>query len=139
MAKNEIRNYGPGKFHRIIDSYAYELTLDGGADREESYEDGGGWYGFIELDSNSAHQILKRAQEQGARSAKGLLTDAEMDLINESAAIIFYERTDGTVEATWFDNMADADEAWAEIEEEFEGLGDDDDSDDNDDDEGDDQ
>jgi hypothetical protein len=32
-------------FNDIIDGYAYELTLDGGADEEVSFGDGGEWYG----------------------------------------------------------------------------------------------
>jgi hypothetical protein len=41
MAQTGIRSYGPGKFYKVIDGYAYELTLDGGADRSydsNSYE-----------------------------------------------------------------------------------------------------
>lgn len=114
MGKEGIRPYGPGKFDSIIDQYAYELTLDGGADREESYPDGGGWFGFLELDDGAADRIEEIAAEAG-----DALTADEEALLDASVAVILSERSDGGVEAEWFDDRDEAEEAWAEIEAEF--------------------
>jgi hypothetical protein len=112
MATEEgIRSYGPGKFFDIIDSYAYEITLDGGADEEVSLGEGNGWYGFMEIDeafADRVHEIAKEHRDQ--------LTDEEQDLLDESKAIIFFERSDGIVEATWYDDLKEAQEDWAKIE-----------------------
>ena len=48
--RDGIRAYGPGKFYTVLDSYAFGVTLDGGADEEESYPEGGGWYGLLWVD-----------------------------------------------------------------------------------------
>jgi hypothetical protein len=37
-------------------------------------------------------------------------------------AIIFFERSDGIVEVDWFDDLAEAEDEWADIEEEFEEM-----------------
>jgi hypothetical protein len=111
-----IRSYGPGKFIKLVDSYAYEVTLDGGADEEASYPDGGGWYGLIELDKATRDRI-----REIANGSEDGLTAEEGELINDSLAVIFFERSDGIVETIWYDDAVEADEAWAEIEEEVGG------------------
>ena len=121
MMANGIRTYGPGKFYTLLDSYAYSVTLDGGADREASYEEGGGWYGFLDIDPDTIERIREEAGEQGDR-----LTREEERLLTRSTAVIFFERSDGIVEADWYDRMSEADTAWDEIEAEVEGGGDDD-------------
>ena len=114
MAKG-IRSYGPGKFDTVIDSYAYEITLDGGADEEASYGEGGGWYGVVWLDDNTRDRIIEIAVED-----EDPLTEEEEDLLDENVAVIFFERSDGIVETDWFENRQEALEEWAEIQEEFE-------------------
>lgn len=111
MAEEGIRSYGPGKFNDIIDSYAYELTLDGGADEEASYGEGNGWYGFLAIDAATRKRIREIADEN-----KDELTDDEEELIDDTVAIILFERSDGIVEADWFDDKKDADKRWDEIE-----------------------
>ena len=106
-----IRSYGPGKFIKIIDGYAYDVTLDGGADEEASLGEGNGWYGFLTIDQGFADRIHEIATEN-----KDQLTDEEQDLLDESKAIILFERSDGIVEATWFDDLKEAKKEWAEIE-----------------------
>jgi len=115
-----IRSYGPGKFSTIIDSYAYEVSLDG-ADEELGYPEGGGWYGLIYLDRETHKRIHEIAEEHDDE-----LTREETELLDDSAAVIFFERSDGIVEAEWFDTQHEAEKAWDEIEEEFEEEGEDD-------------
>ena len=106
-----IRSYGPGKFHTVVDSYAYDMTLDGGADEEASYpQEGSGWYGVLWLDADARERISEIAVEN-----KDQLTKEEEDLLDESAAVIFFERSDGIVEADWFASKQEAEEEWANI------------------------
>jgi len=117
-----IRSYGPGKFNTILDGYAYDVTLDGGADEEASYDEGGGWYGLLRL-----NQATRDRVHQSAHYNEDDLTDEESDLLDDSVAIIFFERSDGIVEVDWFDNAKQADTQWAKIEAEFEDDEDDED------------
>lgn len=106
-----IRSYGPGKFVKLIDSYAYELTLDGGPDEEASYpQEGSGWYGLLWLDPETRDAVAKVAVDHDDE-----ITPEEEDLLDDSKAVIFFERSDGIVEADWFDDKKEAEEAWAEI------------------------
>jgi hypothetical protein len=109
-----IRSYGPGKFIKLIDSYAYEVTLDG-ADEELSLGEGEGWYGLLQLDPKTRERVHQQAHYEEED-----LTEEESDLLDDSAAVIFFERSDGIVEADWFDDMGKAKMAWDEIEAEFE-------------------
>ncbi len=106
-----IRSYGPGKFYKIIDEYAYDMVLDGGADEEASFEEGGGWYGLLRLGSDGADRIREIAVEHDDE-----ITRDEEKLLNSSAAVIFFERSDGIVEATWYDDALTAEQDWEEIE-----------------------
>lgn len=110
-----IRSYGPGKFSTLLDSYAHEMTLDGGIDEEVSIENGGGWYGLLRLDDDARDAICKIADEH-----KSTLTDEENDLLEDSGSVILFERSDGIVEAEWFEDDDEAEEQWADIQEEFE-------------------
>ena len=109
MAKRAL-----GKFDNNLDSYAHGVTMDGGVDEELSLPDGGGWYGLILLDDDTRKAIRKAAEEHVA------LDEDEDACLDESAAVILFERSDGIVEADWFDDKEDAEGAWEEIEEEFE-------------------
>jgi hypothetical protein len=114
---NGIRSYGPGKFSTILDGYAFDVALDGGIDEEESYPDGGGWYGLLLLDKSSREAI-----HQTAHYAEDDLTEGEDNLLADSAAILFFERSDGIVETDWFDTRKEALDEWADIQKEFEEL-----------------
>jgi hypothetical protein len=105
-----IRSYGPGKFHTLIDSYAFEVAGDG-VDEEASYGEGGGWYGLVLLDAPTRKRVVEVATEN-----KDELTEDEQELLDDSVAVIFFERSDGIVEADWFEDKEKADEAWADIE-----------------------
>lgn len=105
-----IRRYGPGKFYTILDSFAYAVTLEG-ADEEASYGDGGeGWFGLLWLDDDT-----RKAISEDADNANETLTGEEEQFLDDNVAVIFFERSDGIVEADWFDKKADAEKAWAEI------------------------
>ena len=113
MMTNGIRSYGPGKFHTIIDSHAYEMALEG-IDEEISIENGGGWYGFMMLGADGAERIKEIAEE-----AKEPLTEDEENFLRQQAAVIFFERSDGIVEATWYNDELAAKQDWEEIENEY--------------------
>lgn len=112
MAKEKgIRSYGPGKFATVLDSYAYELTLDGGADEEASYpQEGSGWYGLVWVDPDT-----RRAVREIAEADMGPLTEEEEELLADTSAVVLFERSDGIVEVDWFDDKEEAEEEWADI------------------------
>ena len=112
--ENGIRSYGPGKFHTILDSHAYEFALDG-VDEELSMGDGGGWYGLVQLGSDGADRIREIAEKD-----KDPLTRDEEHFLDSQAAVIFFERSDGIVEATWYNDELTAQQDWELIEEDFE-------------------
>lgn len=113
MSKRGIRPYGPGKFSTIVDSHASAATLDGGAD-EEIHTDGDGYYGLVRIDKGFIEAVQKVAAEEREE-----LTDEEVELLEKNKAVIFFERTDGIVETEWFTHLDEAEDRWAEIEEEF--------------------
>jgi hypothetical protein len=115
VAEGGIRPYGPGKFNTFLDSYTYDLVLDGFVDEEISLGDGNGWYGLIQLGSDGAGRIRKIAEEN-----KDPLTHDEEEFLARQAAVIFFERSDGIVETTWHDDELTAQQDWEEIEAEFE-------------------
>jgi hypothetical protein len=112
-AARGIRPYGPGKFSTIVDSYASGITLDGGADEEVHVADS--YYGLVRIDHEFRDLVHEAAADEGDR-----LTGAEEELLDRSMAVIFHERSDGIVEADWFEDLDEAEDAWAELEEEFE-------------------
>lgn len=105
---DEIRPYGPGKFSTILDSYVHALTLDGGADEEESYPDGGGWYG-----------LLRGPFEYESEHDRPRLNAAEISELTGSIGVILYERSDGIVESEWFETSEALESAWAHVQDEF--------------------
>jgi len=111
-----IRSYGPGKFNTLLDSYVYGLTLDGGADEEVSLGDGNGWYGFVGLGHDEVESVRDSMEKDGEP-----ITTEEDELLESSPAVILFERSDGLVEANWFDDLDEAEKQWAAIEEDFEG------------------
>ena len=100
-AEDGIRSYGPGKFYTVLDSYAYEVA---------SYGEGNGWYGLLWVDKNLSESIREIAKENDDE-----LTEEEEDLLKSSKAVIFFERSDGIVEADWFDTKDEAEKAWANV------------------------
>jgi hypothetical protein len=115
------RSYGPGKFYTIVDSHVYTMTNDGGADEEESYPEGGGWYGLIRFDKGTVDRLIEIAQEEG-----DTLTVEELNELHKTEAggggVILFERSDGIVEADWFESEKALDKAWAHIVAEFDDM-----------------
>jgi hypothetical protein len=111
----EIRRYGPGKFNYIVDQHIYEMGLNQGADEELSFEHAGWWFAFFTVDPRTREWIRELALEAGDK-----LTEEENSMIDETVAIILFERSDGIVEVDWYDKKADADKAWRAIEKEYE-------------------
>jgi hypothetical protein len=109
--ENDVRSYGPGKFYTILDGYVYEMTLDGGADEEASYEEGGGWYGLVSLDKSAVARAQELAAEQNDR-----LTAAELEQLRTNVGVILFERTDGIVESDWFLSKKKLAAAWKRVE-----------------------
>lgn len=109
-----IRPYGPGKFNTIIDSYVSAVSLDGGFDEEAHLEEGGGFYGLVRLDHSFRGAVRDAAEENDDD-----LTPAELTMLETAVAIIFHENDQGFVQVDWLDNMEDADEQWAAIEEDI--------------------
>jgi len=121
-----IRSYGPGKFDTILDSYAYGVTLEG-ADEEAALGEGNGWYRLLQPDKTTRDRI-----HQAAHYEEDDLTEEESDLLEDSVAVIFFERSDGIVESDWFDDMGKAKKAWDQIEADIEEDLDDDEDEDED-------
>jgi len=112
MSRDEgIRSYGPGKFYTILDSHIYVVTLEGFTDEEASYGEGQGWYGLVWIDADTIKFVRDVAAEENDK-----LTREEEEQLEDSAAVIFFERSDGIVEASWYDNQEDAQKDWDEIE-----------------------
>lgn len=109
-AEDGIRSYGPGKFYTVLDSYTYEMTGNGGADEEATYGEGNGWYGLVWIDKGTQDAIREVAKEN-----EDELTEEEEDLLKSSKAVILFERSDGIVEADWFDTKKEAEKAWANV------------------------
>jgi hypothetical protein len=106
-----IRSYGPGKFHTLVDSYAFEVAQDG-VDEEASYGESDGWYGLLWVDKPGTRNAIRKV----ARDAGGELTDEENELLDDTQGIIFFERSDGIVEADWHAEQKEAEKSWATIE-----------------------
>src|SRR3990167_6500771 len=93
-----IRSYGLGKFYTILDSLVYSASLDGGADEEASYGEGAGWYGLMR-DGKGIAEWIDASKEIHEET----LTPEEREMLETSAGVILFERSDWIVESTWFD------------------------------------
>lgn len=102
-----IRNYGPGKFNTILDSYVYDVSLDGGCDAEEGSVDSGRWYGLM----RHGRTIFKDHDPNLEK-----LNDEERELLTSSAGVILTEDSYGFVYVKYFTDMKALDAEWAEIE-----------------------
>ena len=106
-----IRRYGPGKFSTLLDSFLYDIVLNGGEDASASYPDGGGSYALILGGPDLLPAVSDYAHE---RSDK--LTSQEANALRDTAGIILYERSDGIVQSEWYDSKSDLEISWNEIE-----------------------
>lgn len=109
-----IRNYGPGKFYTVLDSYAYGVVMDGVADTSITFGGGDGdgeTYDAVAGGEDLLDYIRKDAAETGDE-----LTRDEVEMIINSGGVIFRERSDGIVEAEWYDTKKQYDAAVADLE-----------------------
>ena len=107
-----IRQYGLGKFNTIVDSYVYQVSLDGGPDLElGSVSENGIWYGMMRHGLTIFHDNDPMLET---------LNDSEQELLTSSAGVIITEDSQGFVNVDYFEDMADLDKAWSRIEKDFE-------------------
>lgn len=104
-----IRPYGPGKFNTILDQYVYSVSLDGGADEEETLGEGSGWYGLMRNG-----RTIFRDHDPMLES----LNADEQELLTSSAGVILYEDSQGFVYCTYCDTDEELDRKWEEIRQE---------------------
>jgi hypothetical protein len=113
---------GPGKFSYDIDEALYGLTLDGGADEECSYPEGGGWYGLMWDGAELAEQIRKRRSKGEDEFVD--VDDDELEMLRTDgrAGVVVFERSDGIVGVTYYISKADLEKDWEEVEKETAGV-----------------
>jgi len=104
--EDDIRTYGPGKFNTILDSYVYQVSLDGGCDDEIGSVDEGGWFGLM----RNGHTIFKDHDP-----LLETLNEAEREKLTSSAGVILSEDSNGFLSVDYFNTDAELDEAWDRI------------------------
>jgi len=104
-----IRPYGPGKFNTILDSYVYQVSLDGGCDSETGSVDGMGWYGLMRHG-----RTIFRDHDPLLET----LNEEEKEELTSCAGVILSEDSNGFVYVKYFDSTQELDKAWAELEQE---------------------
>ena len=119
-AINTIRRYGPGKFDTILDSYVYQVSMDGCLDEETGESETTGWYGIMQEDSDGslATAIAKAAYEGGETLTLG---ETEM-ILRDFAGVILSEDSQGFVSVEYFETKAALHKAWRRIEDAVEEM-----------------
>src|SRR6266699_2578944 len=107
---DKIRSYGPGKFNTILDSYVYEVSLDGGCDDEIGSVDEGGWFGMM----RNGRTIFRDHDP-----LLETLNEAEQELLTTSAGVIIEEDSQGFVHVTYYTADAELDVAWGALQREW--------------------
>jgi hypothetical protein len=103
-----IRPYGAGKFNTILDSYVYEVSLQGGCDDDMgSVQEDGVWYGLMK----NGHTIF---QDHDPGMEK--LNEDERKKLSECAGVIIREDSNGFVHVSYYETSADLDTAWRDVE-----------------------
>src|ERR1700690_1149575 len=97
-----IRLYGPGKFSTVLDSYVYQVSLDGGCD-EETGTDGGSWCGLM----RHGQTIFKDHDPMLEP-----LNEDEQKQLTDCAGVIVREDSDGFVCVHYYDRAKQLDDAW---------------------------
>lgn len=102
-----IRPYGPGKFHTILDSYVWSVSLDGGCDDETGdVAEIGVWYGLMRNGST-----IFRDHDPHLES----LNDEEREKLTSCAGVIVFEDSNGFVGVTYYTTDEELDAAWQEV------------------------
>lgn len=104
MTNEGIRTYGPGKFSTILDSYVYDVTLDGGCDEETGSTDTGYWYGLM----RNGRTIFRDHDP-----LLETLNDAEQAQLTECAGVIVSEDSQGFVYVHYYATAKQLDADWA--------------------------
>ena len=99
-----------GKFNTILDQYVYSVSLDGGADEEESYGNGEGWYGLM----RNGRTIFRDHDPM-----LETLTPEEQELLTGSAGVILSEDSQGFVYVSYYNDAETLEAKWAEIVAQF--------------------
>jgi hypothetical protein len=106
-----IRPYGPGKFSRVLDSYVYSVSLDGGCDEEEgSVSECGEWCGLM----RNGRTIFRDHDP-----LLETLTPEEQEKLTSSAGVILREDSNGFVSVTYYDTDDSLELAWSQIVDQF--------------------
>jgi len=107
-----IRRYGPGKFNTIIDSYVYDLTMEGmGEGTIGDVSEVGFAAEGIPLGPEALPEIERVAKEDGDE-----LTPEECDLIKESHGAIVTENDQGFVAVDFYDDQEEYEKDLDELE-----------------------
>jgi hypothetical protein len=107
-----IRSYGPGKFDTIVDSYVYEISLDG-TDEELGESGGFGYYCTVKLGEDAVRLIEENYK------GDNVLTDEERGLIHNSAGAILEENSQGFVSIKYCDTYTELNALWQDIEKDY--------------------
>ena len=109
-----IRSYGPGKYDTVMDSYVYELTMDG-ADEELGSVDELNHFALVKLGRDGLKDIARVAKEQG-----GHLTLEEARRVRRSYGAIVETNDQGFVNIGYYSSKAKLDKEWKKIEKAYE-------------------
>ena len=111
MEDNTIRLCGPGKFSTILDSYVYQVSLDGGCDDESADASASAWFGLM----RNGRTIFRDHDP-----LLETLNETERDALCASAGVILTEDSNGFVYVDYYDTDAELDAAWNAIVSEHE-------------------
>lgn len=102
---NGIRSYGPGKFSTILDSYVYQVSLDGNCDEETGSSDCGSWYGLMR-NGRTIFQDHDPLLES--------LNEDEQAQLTGCAGVIIREDSDGFVCVSYCESDEDLNGEWGQ-------------------------
>jgi hypothetical protein len=107
-----IRRYGPGKFNTILDSYLYDMTLEGTCESVGDVSEVGFFANKVEL----GPEVLSDVEKIAAAADSDSLTPEEKDLIKESVGAIVVESEQGLVTVDYYDNEEEFEKDWEEVQ-----------------------
>ena len=100
---SDLRAYGPGKFDTVLDSFVYDLSLDGClAEESGDVSESGTWYGLLigPIEISEAD-----------------LTDSENAFLAKQIGAILSENDQGFVDIEYFESAEDLEDSWSAIAE----------------------
>ena len=104
--EDTIRPYGAGKFNTILDSYVYQVSLDGGCDEEIGSVDEAGWFGLM----RNGRTIFRDHDP-----LLETLNEAEQEKLTSCSGVILSEDSCGFVYVDYYENEAELDAAWDRV------------------------